>query len=272
MHSTWAENPTSDALRCRYIRVLRHFSVSTRGSPLVRLPLGLPQTPAHGLAVQFQHDVQSPESTPPRLSPATNLLPPVPSDQLDLPEHLTLAVDSRRCRRHLLLPSVVEVRSFQLTTTGDYWVTGDSKGGGVAHQRSSDGLQAVGDGATTVAPAERGEAAPLVARRRPIRRWRDRGTGADGNGGSEGRCLDSRREAGSTTFDNTSIEGNNGRSTPWRSASQSVNWKPGPACSQVNTTRRRRATRGSSSNPDGVGVAKRTPYGSQLMRGSFLRT
>ena len=34
-------------------------------------------------------------------------------DHLDLPEHLTLRVDRRRCRRHLLLPSVVEVRSFQ---------------------------------------------------------------------------------------------------------------------------------------------------------------
>ena len=49
----------------------------------------------------------------PLARPTTNLLPPLPSDHLDLPEHLTLGVDRRRRRPHLLLPSVIEVRSFQ---------------------------------------------------------------------------------------------------------------------------------------------------------------
>ena len=80
--------------------------------PLVRLPLRLPQTPAHGLAVQIQRTSNRPNRRT-LARPTTNLLPPVLSDHLDLPEHLTLGVDRRRCRRHLLLPSVIEVRSFQ---------------------------------------------------------------------------------------------------------------------------------------------------------------
>ena len=72
--------------------------------PLLRLPLRLPQTPAHGLAVQIQRTSNRPNRRT-LTRPTTNLLPPVLSDHVDLPEHLTLRVDRRRNRRHLLLPS-----------------------------------------------------------------------------------------------------------------------------------------------------------------------
>ena len=80
--------------------------------PLVRLPVRLPQTPPHGLAVQIQRTTNRPNRRT-LARPTTNLLPPIPSDHLDLPEHLTLRVDRRRRRRHLLFPSVIEVRTFQ---------------------------------------------------------------------------------------------------------------------------------------------------------------
>ena len=80
--------------------------------PLVRLPLRLPQTPPHGLAIEVQLTSNRPNRCT-LARPTTNLLPPLLSDHLDLPEHLTLGVDRRRFRRHLLLPSVIEVRSFQ---------------------------------------------------------------------------------------------------------------------------------------------------------------
>ena len=93
------------------LRVRGQQRVDPRRPP-VRLPLRLSQTPAHGLAVQIQRTRNRPNRRT-LARPTTNLLPPVLSDHLDLPEHLTLGVDRRSCRRHLLLPSVIEVRSFQ---------------------------------------------------------------------------------------------------------------------------------------------------------------
>ncbi len=98
--------------------------------PPVRPPLRLPQAPAHGLAVQVQLASDRPYRSAPTRS-TMNLLPPVPSDHLDLPEHPSLEVDRRRCRRHRS-PLSDRGEEFSVTKTGDYWVTGDSPrtGGG----------------------------------------------------------------------------------------------------------------------------------------------
>ena len=68
---------------------------------------------------------QSPESMR-RTRPTMDLLPPVLSDHLDLPEHLTLGVDHRRSRRHPAPPLSYRGEEFSVTTGGDYWVTGDN--------------------------------------------------------------------------------------------------------------------------------------------------
>ena len=70
--------------------------------PLVRFsPLRLPQAPAHRLAIEIQLTSNRPNRCT-VVRATTNLLPLVRSGHLDLPDHLTLRVDRRRCR----LPSV----------------------------------------------------------------------------------------------------------------------------------------------------------------------
>ena len=93
----------------------------------------------------------------------------------------------RHAGRALVAPADVE--SDRIAVRDGAAAAACDEGGGLAHQRTPDGLQAAGDGAAAVAPTERGAVAPLGACRRPVRRWRARGTGPDGNGGSEGSCL-----------------------------------------------------------------------------------
>ena len=71
--------------------------------PLVRYPLPLPKAPAHRLAVEVQLASNRPNRSA-RSRSTMNLFPPISSDHLDLPEHLTLRVDHRGCRRHLPSP------------------------------------------------------------------------------------------------------------------------------------------------------------------------
>lgn len=65
------------------------------------------------------------------------------------------------------------------------------QGRGLPHQGAADGLQAGGDGATAMAPAERGAPAAPGPGRRRLRRWRH----PDGERGSEGgRLITSRAD------------------------------------------------------------------------------
>ena len=80
--------------------------------PPIPFPFRLPQAAADRLAVEVQL-ASNRSNRSARTRSTMNLLPPVPSDHLDLPEHLLLKVDHRPCRRHPAPPSVIEVRSFQ---------------------------------------------------------------------------------------------------------------------------------------------------------------
>ena len=93
---------------------------------LVRLPLLLPQQPAHCFPVKVQRaSNRSNRCARPRST--TDLFPAVPSHHLDLPEQLMLGVDRPRCRRHLAPPLSYRGEEFSVTTGGDYWVTGDTR-------------------------------------------------------------------------------------------------------------------------------------------------
>ena len=112
------------------------------------------------------------------------------------------------------LAAPADVESDRVAVRHGPAATACDEGGRLADQGATDGLQAVGHGATTVAPAERGEPAALGACRRVVRRRRAGRTPTDGDGGSEGGCLISP-DSRSTTFDNISCRTACRLSTEW---------------------------------------------------------
>ena len=68
------------------------------------------------------------------------------------------------------------------------------EGRGFAHQGAADGLQAGGDGAAAMAPAERGASAATGPGRRGLRKWRHPDGLADGDGSEGGRLITSRAD------------------------------------------------------------------------------
>ena len=59
--------------------------------------------------------------------PTMDLLPPLLSQHLDLPERSPLGVDRPLCRQHPAPPLNTWGGEFSMTTDEDYWVTRDSR-------------------------------------------------------------------------------------------------------------------------------------------------
>ena len=64
-----------------------------------------------------------------RRLPTMDLLPPLLSQHLNLPERSPLDVDRPLCRRHPAPPLSTWGGEFSMTTDGDYWVTRDTSAG-----------------------------------------------------------------------------------------------------------------------------------------------